>query len=68
MAAKKPEPEFHRPRLLTLEVQEVICKAIEAGATLEIAALAAGIGARTLDGWLHHGRIEPWRSQVAPSR
>jgi hypothetical protein len=58
MAAKKPEPAYHRPRLLTSEVQEVICKAIEAGATLEIAAQAAGIGARTLDEWIHYGRAE----------
>ena len=58
MSATKRQPNFHQPRLLTLEVQEVICKAIEAGATLEIAAQAAGIGARTLDEWLHHGRME----------
>ncbi len=51
-------PLFHQPRLLTPEVQEVICEAIESGATLEIAAQAVGIGARTLDEWLHHGRKE----------
>jgi len=58
MTAKKQNPLFHQPRLLTSEVQEVICKAIEAGATLEIAAQAASIGARTLDEWLYHGRKE----------
>ena len=49
---------FHQPRLLTPEVQEAICEAMEFGATLEIAAQAAGIGARTLDEWLQHGRKE----------
>ncbi len=58
MVATKQKPMFHQPRLLTPEVQDVIFEAIEAGAKLEIAAKAAGIGARTLDGWLHHGRIE----------
>ena len=48
----------HQPRLLTPEVQEAICEAIENGATLEIAAQAAGIAPRTLDEWLHHGRKE----------
>ncbi len=58
MVAKKQEPMFHQPRLLTPEVQEAICEAMEFGATLEIAARAAGIGARTLDEWLQHGRKE----------
>ncbi len=58
MAAKKQEPMFHQPRLLTPAVQKTICKAIKAGAKLEIAARAAGIGARTLDEWLKHGRDE----------
>ena len=49
---------YHQPRLLTSQVQKTICEAIEAAATLEIAAQAAGIGARTLDEWLHHGRNE----------
>jgi len=58
MPATKQKPMFHQPRLLTPEVQKVICEAIEAAANLEIAAQAAGIGARTLDEWLHHGRNE----------
>ncbi len=58
MSATKRQPNFHQPRLLTLEVQEIICEAIETGTTLEIAARAAGIGARTLDEWLQHGRAE----------
>lgn len=58
MSATKQPPNFHQPRLLTAKVQEVICEAIEKGAKLEIAARAAGIGARTLDEWLHHGRRE----------
>ncbi len=58
MTADNQEPMFHQPRLLTPEVQKVIYEAIEAGTTLEIAAQAAGIGARTLDEWLHHGRAE----------
>ncbi len=58
MAARKPEPIFHQPRLLTPAVQKTICKAIKAGATLEIAAQVASIGARTLDDWLKHGRDE----------
>ncbi len=58
MAATKQRPMFHQPRLLTPKVQEVICEAIEAAAKLEIAAQAAGIGARTLDEWLHHGHNE----------
>ena len=51
-------PLCHQPRKLTPEVQEAICEAIENGATLEIAAQAAGIAPRTLDEWLHHGRKE----------
>ena len=58
MPATKRQPMFHQPRLLTPEVQKVICEAIEAGTTLEIAARAARIGPRTLDEWLHHGRNE----------
>ncbi len=58
MAAKKQEPAYHQPRLLTPAVQKTICKAIKLGAKLEIAARAAGIGARTLDEWLKHGRDE----------
>ncbi len=58
MAATTQEPAYHRPRLLTPAVQKTICKAIEVGAKLEIAARAAGIGARTLDEWLKHGRDE----------
>ncbi len=58
MPATKRKPMFHQPRLLTPEVQETVYAAIEAGTTLEIAAQAAGIGARTLDEWLHHGRAE----------
>ena len=58
MSATKRKPNFHQPRLLTPKVQEVICEAIEAAAALEIAAQAAGIGARTLDEWLQHGRKE----------
>ena len=58
MTAKKQEPMPHQPRLLTPAVQKTICKAIETGAKLEIAARAAGIGARTLDEWLKHGRDE----------
>ncbi len=58
MTAKKQEPMFHQPRLLTPAVKKTICQAIETGATLEIAAQAAGIGSRTLDEWLHHGRKE----------
>ncbi len=58
MPATKRQPMFHQPRLLTPEVQKVICEAIEAGTTLEIAARAARIGPRTLDEWLEHGRNE----------
>ncbi len=58
MAATTQEPAYHRPRLLTPAVKKTICKAIKAGAKLEIAARAAGIGARTLDEWLKHGRDE----------
>ena len=58
MPATKRQPMFHQPRLLTPEVQKVICEAIEAGTTLEIAARAARIGPRTLDEWLEHGRAE----------
>ena len=58
MAATKPEPMFHQPRKLTPAVQETICKSIDSGLTLEIAAQAAGIGARTLDEWIKHGRDE----------
>ncbi len=58
MAATTQEPAYHRPRLLTPAVKKTICKAIKLGATLEIAARAAGIGARTLDEWLNHGRDE----------
>ena len=58
MAATKQEPMFHQTRLLTPEIQKTVCEAIKHGATLEIAARAAGIGARTLDEWLKHGRDE----------
>ena len=58
MAATTQEPAYHQPRLLTPAVQKTICVAIGSGATLEIAAQAAGIGSRTLDEWLHHGRKE----------
>ncbi len=58
MPATKRQPMFHQPRLLTPEVQKVICEAIEAAAALKVAAQAAGIGARTLDEWLAHGRME----------
>ncbi len=58
MTAKKQNPLFHQPRLLTSEVQKVICEAIEEAAALKFAAQAAGIGARTLDEWLQHGRAE----------
>ncbi len=58
MAATTQEPAYHQPRLLTPAVKKTICKAIKAGAKLEIAARAAGIGARTLDEWLKHGRDE----------
>ncbi len=58
MATTKQEPAYHQPRLLTPAVKKTICKAIKAGAKLEIAARAAGIGARTLDEWLKHGRDE----------
>ena len=51
-------PLFHQPRKLTLAVQEVICEAMDSGATLETAARAASIGARTLDAWLQYGRKE----------
>ena len=58
MPATNQKPIFHQLRLLTPEVQEVTCKAIEAGVTLEIAAQGAGIGARALDEWIHCGRAE----------
>jgi transposase-like protein len=58
MTAKKQNPLFHQPRRLSPKVQQTICQAIETGTTLEIAARAAGIGARTLDEWLQHGRYE----------
>ncbi len=58
MPATKRQPMFNQPRLLTPEVQKVICEAIEAGTTLEIAARAARIGPRTLDEGLEHGRNE----------
>ncbi len=58
MAATTQEPAYHRPRRLTPAVKKTICQAIETGAKLEIAARAAGIGARTLDDWLKHGRDE----------
>jgi hypothetical protein len=45
-----------RPTKLTKENQEIICKAVENGATYRVASLVAGVGYSTFNDWMKAGR------------